>query len=181
MVSRVLPQELRTKKTNSLPSDLKDIAEQLIGEKFGFEEEVVERKSHDPFPRVGFGFDEFEPSSRDSGGRDRDVSDIRVNHAPWNMHARIAEIEITYPSWDNLLNALRKMDMQNIRPREPKTFAMHPEFYRFFMRTDDARMYFKQSMGARPRPGERQLVGHIVGCDVIVTPQVRHCILRAEF
>jgi len=54
---------LKTRKLNSLPSDLKSIAEELIVEKFGDEavvkklvkKEVVKRKASSPFP----GFDEF--------------------------------------------------------------------------------------------------------------------------
>jgi hypothetical protein len=55
MAQRHLAQDLRTKKTNSLPDDLKAIAEELIGDKFGYEEEVVEKKSPNSFR----GYDEI--------------------------------------------------------------------------------------------------------------------------
>lgn len=53
-MSKVLPAELRTKKVKSLQGDLKNIAEELLAEKFGIEEEVVERRAPDPF-RPGYG------------------------------------------------------------------------------------------------------------------------------
>lgn len=187
-MSRALPKELRTQKTNSLPKDLKAIAEELIGEKFGFEEEVVTRRD-DPFPDFDGRFDRvtvdprdvfIDPEVRDRGHRRGDVSDIRVTNTPWSMRSRLAEIEITYPSWDNLLVARRNLEMQNIRMNDRPRFIMHPEFYHFFMRTEDARINFRHS-NRRVREGERAVVGEIMGCEVIVTPQVRHCILQVEF
>lgn len=191
-----LPKELKTQKTNSLPDDLKSIAEQLIADKFGIQEEVVPQV--DDFfldPRMGhFGFDPAfgesrsratifadEPNVRDRGGRRGDVSNIQVRPAPWSLHSRLAEIEITYPSWDNLLIARREMDMQNIRARNKPKFIMNPEFYHFFMRTEDARMNFRQSFGRRPVEGAHDVAGEIMGCDVIVTSKVRHCIFEVEF
>lgn len=41
-----LPKALKTQKVNSLPGDLKDLAEELIASKFGIEEEV-QFQSHD--------------------------------------------------------------------------------------------------------------------------------------
>lgn len=184
-MSRALPKELQTQKTSSLPDDLKKIAEELIADKFGVEEEVVQVNPDDFFldPRkFANGPDSFfyEPNVRDRGGRRGDVSNIQVRPAPWSLHSRIAEIEITYPSWDNLLIARREMQMQNIRPHGKPWFIMHPEFYHFFMRTEDARMNFRQNFSRRAE-GAHDVTGEIMGCDVIVTPKVRHCILEVEF
>lgn len=193
-MSRALPKELQTQKTSSLPDDLKKIAEELIADKFGVEEEVVQVNPddffldpHDTVNRRRFGPDAFgrftdvdESDVRDRGGRRGDVSNIQVRPTPWSLHSRIAEIEITYPSWDNLLIARREMQMQNIRPHGKPRFIMHPEFYHFFMRTEDARMNFRQSFG-RHVEGAHDVTGEIMGCDVIVPPKVRHCILEVEF
>lgn len=48
MAQKHLAQDLTTSKVQSLPKELRDIAENLIGDKFGYEE-VVERKSSNPF------------------------------------------------------------------------------------------------------------------------------------
>lgn len=46
-----LPKEVQTQKVKTLPDDLKAIAEEMLGEKFG--EEVVEVKPQGPFPNKG--------------------------------------------------------------------------------------------------------------------------------
>lgn len=43
-----LPKEVQTQKVKTLPDDLKAIAEEMLGEKFG--EEVVEQEAPAPFP-----------------------------------------------------------------------------------------------------------------------------------
>lgn len=45
MGQRCLPKELRTRKINSLPEDLKGIAEEIIAVKFDIKEEVVKKRS----------------------------------------------------------------------------------------------------------------------------------------
>lgn len=69
MGQRVLPKELRTAKLNSLPEELRKIADELICDKFEIREEVVKKKSSNPFHDLyefGFGADirGFEESCR---------------------------------------------------------------------------------------------------------------------
>lgn len=83
-MSRVLPKELRSKRVDSLPEDLKSIAEELIATKFGVEEEVVERNARNPYGD-GYGCNDafYESRSSDSWGYHGGPEfDPRLMHPP---------------------------------------------------------------------------------------------------
>lgn len=190
-MSTVLPQELKTQKTNSLPDDLKKIAEELIAKKFDVREEVIPEvddffldprmghRSSDPFAGRPDSFFN-EPGMGPRPFRGRDVSDITVQTRPWDR-LRVAEVEISYPSFDNLVIANRKLDMENIRSGRRREFIMHPEFYSFMRRDRDVGLHLQSYSSGRVPEGAKDVVGEIMGCLVIISPGVRHCILRAEF
>lgn len=186
-MSRVLPHGVQTKKVKSLPDDLKSIAEELIADKFGIVEEVVPEVDdffHDPRFRQEFptGPDEvfFGPRMDDRRDRRGDVGFLQVRQEPWSR-LRVAEIEITYPSYENLVRAMRELDINNIRDREKREFVFHPEFYHFLMRDMQIARYMRHTERGTWREGEKQVVGELMGCNVIVTHKVRHALLIARF
>ncbi len=203
-MSIVLPKELKSQKTNSLPDDLKAIAEELIAKKFDVREEVIPEVDDfflDPddrrFGRGGMGHFGIDPAFAESRGRphsfadepsmgdrrgfrDRDVSDVRVQIQPWDR-LRVAEVEISYPTFDNLVVANRKLDMENIRRVRPREFIMHPEFYNFLCRDQQVGMYLQHYDGRRVPEGAKEVIGEIMGCQIVIARGVKHCILRAEF
>ena len=75
MAQKHSAQDLQTKKTRSLPDDLKKIADELIAEKFAVKEEVVERKqAPDPFRQeYAYRFDMGFAGSETVTIRQRDV------------------------------------------------------------------------------------------------------------
>ena len=187
-MSTRLPQEVQTQKVKTLPDDLKKLAEELLGAKFG--EEVVEVESHDPFQGTGpFGSarirqDDFfvEPGMGNRRGvGHRDLGEVRVRMEPWSR-SKVAELEITYPSYEVLMAAFREMDMRNIRPQE-RELILHPEFYHFLMRDRDCSINFIKfdQMGMPRERGAKVSDGQLFGCQVYITPKVRHAMLIARF
>ena len=177
-MSRHLPQDLRTKKTNSLPDDLKSIAEELIGEKFGFEEEVVERKASDPFPPSGFGFDETttisEPHHRLRGYRNIEVLDDFMRFRGYVARARISN-----PTFRCLVDeGLRVFDRENIR-HDRVIFVGRYFLHEMMRREPDFRFNFRENMRAR-QMGEHRTVGEIFGCKVVIIDEDNKCYLQAR-
>ena len=169
-MSRALPKELRTKKTNSLPNDLKSIAEELIGEKFGFEEEVVERKAPDSFRQ------EYGPFGDTIGLteiRTREGDVLRVSSEFYDRIRRsnqgyLEEIElardfrsnrpkarlyIPNPDMSSLMTALKRFKYLNIR--HDYVFVMSPGFANEMMYRDRDFGYYFQRTHERPREGVR--------------------------
>lgn len=188
-MSTNLQQVVAKSKVSTLDGDLKDIAEQMLRDKFGFEEEVVTKRS-DPFPQDfppfrGIDIDDvfFESNSRDRRGvGHRDLGEIRVRMEPWSRD-KVAEMEIAYPSYEVIMTAFREMDRRNIRPRE-KELVMNPEFYHFLMRDRDVSVNyisFDRTDPSRGRTGVKDADGQLFGCQVYITPRVRHAILIAKF
>ena len=191
-MSTRLPQEVQTQKVKTLPDDLKKLAEELLGAKFG--EEVIE-ETHNPFPgqhefaqTVGIRPDDFfddffiePPMGNRRGVGHRDLGELQVRMEPWSR-SKVAELEITYPSYEVLMAALREMDMRNIRTRD-RELVMHPEFYHFLMRDRDVSINFIKfdQMGMPRDRGAKVSDGQLFGCQVYITPKVRHAILTARF
>lgn len=195
-MSTNLQQATKQSRVSTLPDDLKAIAEAMLAEKFG--EEVVEQKAQTSFQRVGDtifaanGVDELtafdgtttfvEPDVGDRRpfGR-RDLGEISVRVEPWSR-TRIAEMEISYPSYDVLMTALRSFDMRNIRTRD-RELVMHPEFYHFLMRDRDVSVNFIRfdQTGIPRERGAKVSDGQLFGCQVYITPKVRHAMLIARF
>lgn len=190
-MSTSLPQEVQTSKVTSLPDDLKAIAEAMLKDKFGVKEVVPDVDDFFLHPADPRRFTEFrdgphplrnEPSmGSERGGRSGDVGLVRVTNEPWS-HSRVAEVEIFYPSFENILIAKAQMEMNGIRWREQPRLVMNPEFYRFIRTDSDARLNFVHYDEMGPGPiGLEPTVGQLAGCAVVVSRDVKHAILVAEF
>ena len=114
-MSTNLQQAVKTSKVSTLPDDLKAIAEAMLAEKFG--EEAIEVKSQGPFPGGSttsfrnIGLDEVfiePPMGNRRGVGHRDLGEINVRMEPWSRD-RVAEMEITYPSYGVLKATLREV------------------------------------------------------------------------
>lgn len=177
----VLPKEARTKKLNSLSGDMRKVAEELISKKFGIEEEVlVKRQSPFLDPRRGFhqeypdGRSVFTggPPSMGGGPGMEEVGPIQINYDS-RSNIRSARVVIQHPSFGNLLAALRIIENNNIRSRQPMEFVMSPDFYRYLME-NDKEFHMKEVAVSRN-------VAQVLGCHVRVTPGIRHAMLEAIF
>ncbi len=184
------PQEVTQKslKYQSLPDELKSIADELIRDKFGVEEEVVPDvgqsfRNNEGKPRATYvGPDEFfiDPtmgngyirSERQRGYRD----EIRVEIRPWDS-SRVATLQIGEPSFDCLRKGMQRFDMENIR--NERTFIMHPNFYRSLM-CDPNFGHYVQERYNHPVEGARNVIAQIFGVDIEINPRYE-CILEARF
>lgn len=194
-MSRVLPKELRTRKLKSLPDELSKIAEELLADKFGIEEEVV--PSVDDFfldptattDRRRFGPDEFgrfvdvDESYVHDIERIRDrqrgyKEELHVEIRPWDR-CRVASLRIREPRFDSLIDGLRRLDRENIS-RGNRKFVMAPGFWDYLRR--DPQMHMNIQYADRMwREGEERFEAVIFGCKIIVHPGVMDCMLEATF
>lgn len=173
-MSRVLPAELRTKKVNSLQGDLKSIAEELLAEKFGIEEEVIREQSRDPFldgPGDTFGFtqirsrdgrtvaissDFYERIRRVNRGY-RDEIEISPSFRSNRVEARLRSPDAR--NMDDLISACRRLDLLNPRKQDRKIFAS-----RHFMST----LQFESSLGWNRHHGPGAPIAEIYGMEVFL-------------
>lgn len=187
-MSTNLQQATKQSRVSTLPDDLKAIAEAMLAEKFG--EEAIEVKSQGPFP--GGDTSPFRSIRRDDffvepgmgysrGNRHRDLGEVNVRIEPWSRD-RVAEMEITYPSYDVLMAAFRQVRERGIRPQSGE-LILNPEFYNFLMRDREVHMAY-QSRDMDPRRGRTGVKdpdGYLFGCEVYITPKVRHAMLITRF
>lgn len=176
-----LPQVVKTQKTSSLPDDLKNIAAQLIADKFGIKEKKPQ-SSWGEFPSgQGGPAAIFNQSNMDGGfwERQRGYRDgITVKEEPWSRR-RIASVSVSVPSFAALESARRRLLNENIR--HDMIFVMEPEFFRALMCDDpDFSAYFMESYMPH-KEGVRNVSGQIMGIDVQVTPALMGCVLEATF
>lgn len=183
---------INSQKVKSLPADLKEIADELIANKFP--EEVKRAKSRDTFRQeytpfgVGLGgvdgFDGraidprdvfFDPSrpSRREGYRDGVFVEVR----PWDR-SRVAKVRIREPSFASLMDGLRKLDRENVVRN--RRFVMNPDFYNHAMNDSGMRdfVHFRES---RHGGGTSTFAAEIFGCKIIESPELMDCMLEGEF
>ena len=175
-----LPKEARTKKLNSLSGDMRKVAEELISKKFGIEEEVLvnyqdvfldpRRDYHQEYPDGRSAFTD-DPHSVGGGPGMGEVGPIQVDYDP-RSNLRSARVMIQHPSFGNLLAALRTIQNNNIRSRQPMEFMMSPDFYRYLMNDKEFHMKEVVVLGK---------VTQVLGCNVRITPVIRHAMLEAIF
>lgn len=120
-MSFVLPKEvLQSKSLNSLDGDLKSIAEQLIADKFGCKEEVLEQSSASF--RHGYTTTQFEYSA------DRVYSKFATN-----FQRKVERIAISDPRSDYLFSTIRSLFNEGYHPRD-LTIYMHPQCFNDYRR-----------------------------------------------
>jgi hypothetical protein len=178
-MSRPLPPVLQTAKRNSLPKDLKSIADELIAEKFGIEEEVVERKAPNPF-QGGFAQEFPNGTNVDDRIRGRQGSfpnNITVEVRPWD-NLRLARIEVISPTYGGLVNAMRAFDMQNLT-RE-RALVVNPSWWNYMLADMRLRELIIQRHGVRYE-GTMPVVAEVFGCKVVEYPGVRTAVLEARY
>lgn len=167
-MSTSLPQEVKTNKVQTLPDDLKSIAEEMLAAKFGVKEEAPKKAKSFP-GRDGWTVPDFndifiEPDVG-SGRLDRREPTIEVKHQPWNGD-RIAEVEVGYPSEGDLIDVFRLLDRKVGRNDNRKVY-MGRRFIHEIMR--DVRFARSFTMKARfdDRDGVEREIGEVFGFPVI--------------
>lgn len=177
MGQRHLPKELRTRKINSLPDDLKGIAEELIAVKFDIKEEVVERKRSSSFPGhdfyrqeyavgidMGFASDTAYAMARLRG----DSPGIEVS-LDFATRERIYRTPITEPTFRGIRDALYRLDEANAPRRDVKAFIGSRRFLDYLRSESDIAFHIAYSEGHR---GKREYLGHIFGVPFFVVEGV---------
>ena len=165
-----LPQELKTSKVESLDGDLRSIAEQLIADKFGVKEEVVEKKSQASFPQCtcdpGFALRcvIHEPSSAP-------VRQGLDSYASWDVN-RLARNREYIRTQDISFRGIRELlvwaDRKNL-PQGKRRFLIGAYEKQILMRDMD----FMQYVRAYMREGQRM---QIYGCDVEIIASRHSCL-----
>lgn len=175
-MSRVLPKELRTKKVNSLDGELRDMAEELLAEKFGIAEEVVREKSPDRFQA---GVSAYAPHKHGTtygvGGTYghhyvkpvEQQSDIWVTTDPLRRQRR-ASIKINEPKLQYIANAIDEFAKEGI-PLTGATLTMDSEFYR---QLEVEVPHFPPGRGMHPK---------IMGITTRISPHIYRCVLESEY
>ena len=180
MAQRRLSPVLRTRKINSLPEDLKLIAEELLVEKFGEEKKV--EKSTNSFPgddfygiRVSkeFGLQMGHLSNSEVAERLFGTTDElsmgygRMEHIPglntrvdFSSRQRVVTTPVTTPDFRGLVEALRRLDEQNL-PRRDRIFRFNPRFW-------DAIRYDRELSSYLAPTDYREY--SLLGCRILVEP-----------
>lgn len=186
-----LPQEALTHKVNSLPDDLRSVAEEMLAEKFGIEEEVVERSAPNPF-RDNTQFDaRADDATYVSGPRAVDDprmgygrrfrNNIRVEVQPWN-NGRVAEVDVNAPSIHHLREAIDQFDWENV-PKHDRTWLFGPRFWHYLKA--DPRMASAIVSRNPPRDSWREgieiSIADLYGIPVVVNPNIPAGMLIARF
>ena len=187
MAQKQLSPVLQTRKINSLPEDLRKIADDLLFEKFGADDTVKEvgRKSTSSFPG------DFEQSFGDyqvgidmgySGSSEIDerfygVSNITdvgyrrmergygrdaiYSRLDISSRQQIVTTPIYSPDFRGLVEALRRLDEQNL-PRRDRIFRLHPRFWDALRCDRELGLYLSTNSYAKEYT--------IMGCRIIVDP-----------
>lgn len=180
MAQKHLAQGLTTSKVNSLPKELRDIAESLIGEKFGYEE-AVERKSSNPFHyQTVWGVDAADDRYVSVSGYTtcsmdstfvRQVGNSQIVER-FDIEARrsILSTPIKFPDTRSFRDAIHRLDMVNARTND--RFAYLPyEFARALFSTSDfqyyANMDISRGMGYERSKGD--YIGQLFGVKIFVS------------
>lgn len=181
MAQKQLSPVLQTRKINSLPKDLRKIADELLIEKFGEDDTVkeVRKKSSSSFPGDGaygirvdkeFGLEMGYFGSSESYARFDGSSDITYvgnrrmdrpgisTRLDISTRSRVATTPICTPDFRGLIEALRTLDEQNL-PRHGRVFRLSPGFWNELKRQSD--------VGIHVSFGRTQT---LLGCDISVEP-----------
>lgn len=192
MRQRHLPKELRTRKINSLPDDLKGIAEELIAAKFDIKEEVVERKRSSSFP----GYDEYRqeyPIGIDMGRESVTTVDERflgssISAAHEMVTATRREpgvyrgidfysrssysvTPITQANTRAFRDAIQRLDYENA-PRHKRRASVSPDFARELVKDIDFRYYAAFRNDKYRGYNYGSYVGELFGVPIFATPGV---------
>lgn len=183
-----LPAELKTNKVDTLPDDLRFIAEEMLAKKFDIPEEVPPKRGgsfrvqpvESAWTTAGtqqtyYGV-EFEPSYG-RGGR-QSGNGIKVRLEPWSGH-RVAEISVREPTIDSLMRAIRTFDEEMIDG--DRTFIMSPRFWHYLARDPNNFRYIRKLHKPRFQEGVKPVIAELLGCDVIVYNPMEHCVLEGKF
>lgn len=177
-----LPQETKTKKLNSLPSDLLELAEELIADKFDVKEEVVEKKSRPNFPgsipkreeydwigvdtvSISPGDVFVDPNAVSSFTRHR--SDEVRTRIDFFSRRRIASVSIAIPTTRGIRDSICRLDQANL-PRDNRKILMSSRFWNELKRDPDIAHYLSYS--DRGRGYGMEYVGSMLGCKMFVSP-----------
>lgn len=180
MAQKHLAQDLTTSKVNSLPKELRDIAESLIGEKFGYEE-VVERKSSNPFHyQTVWGVD----AADDRYASVTDYTTYGINPTfvrqvgnsqiveRFDIEARrsVLSTPIEFPDVRSFRDAVRRLDMVYARPNDRFAYLPH-EFARELFSTPDFQhyAYTERSKGMGYERSKGDYIGQLFGVKVFVS------------
>lgn len=180
MAQKHLAQDLTTSKVNSLPKELRDIAESLIGEKFGYEE-VVERKSSNPFHyQTLWGANATDAGHVSVSGYTtysidptfvRQVGDSQIiERLDFETRRSILSTPIESPDVRSFRDAVQRLDMVNARPKD--RFAYLPyEFARELFSTPDFQYYayMERSKGMGYERSKGDYIGQLFGVKVFAS------------
>lgn len=170
MAQKHLAQDLTTSKVASLPKELRDIAESLIGDKFGYEE-VVERKSSNPFHYQTFwganatGSGHVSVSGYTTYGIDptfvRQVGSSQiVERFDIETRRSILSTPIKLPSTRSFMDATRRLNMADAKT--DGRFAYLPrEFARELFSTPD--FQYHTAMERSEDVGHERYKGYYIG------------------
>jgi hypothetical protein len=179
MGQRHLPKELRTRKINSLPEDLKGIAEELIAVKFDIREEIVTKKRSRPFRQEypsGYGIEVSADGDIRMGalgepfmGRFRgDSPGVEVSH-DFATRERIYRTPIAEPTFRGIRDALYRLDEANAPRRDVKAFIGSRGFLDYLRSDRDIGQHIAYSDRHR---GKREYLGDIFGVSFFVVEGV---------
>lgn len=179
MAQKHLAQDLKTSKVNSLPKELRDIAESLIGDKFGYEE--VEQYSSNPFHyQTVWGVDAAD-------GRDVSVSGYTtysidptfvrqvgnsqiVERFDIETRRSILSTPIEFPDTRSFRDGVYRLDMVNAKQNDRKAYLPY-EFATALFSTEDFRYYSCTErikvMGYESSKGD--YIGQLFGVKVFVS------------
>lgn len=183
-----LPQEVKTNKVQTLPDDLKSIAEEMLAAKFGVKEAAPKKAKsfrgdtgNSPWSVGGFtsGSIGIESASF-MGGRGRRNGSVQVSVQPWNGN-RVAEIEVGYPDDSSLVDAFRELDSRFGRDNRRK-IIVGPRFFNELCRDPRLRIQMKSDWDRGFDDGVEHEVARIYNFPVIVATMLgNRCIVRDEF
>lgn len=182
-----LPKATQTAKLQSLPDDLRKIADDLLAEKFGVEEEVVEKST------ASFQYDvrtdersdarlnaiQFDTAYDIRRGR-RFPDPIKVEVQPWDGR-RTATVLVNAPSERHLVNALDHFDYEGI-PSKERYFFMSHRFYDYVLRDPILqRSLVMRNTPFRYKEGIEEVIAEIYGVKVVLTSVTDRCLLVSRF
>ena len=170
----------KTSKVQSLPDDLREIAEGLINDKFGREEVVRDSTPHSfqSMAYATYGVDtahdgDVRTTIHHAVGRNpQTVREIPgtgvVERIDFITRSRYLSAPIRYPSARDFRESVHKLDMANAR-RDGREATLEKVFARHLVSDRDFQMYayFDES---KHRGYSRQCIGQMFGVKIFVSP-----------